>query len=494
MRYFIILITLFLMAGCSAKPNYKKDVLKADLKEKLNDSNNQILKKTVIEIIEVNAENFTIVSNSIPNNVNIKKIKIFGAPLTDVIALLMEATDENVVLQLQSNAILGATSSGGTGLGTIGVNGIGTNNTTGTGRTGSYGGLGGFDSGDMASSDIYVSASDISFGRFLRKTVGDKISIRYEDGTYYFGAYKTVTIKIPSVNGLADELIKTLRILGATNVVNDAITSSLTFSTREKEYIDIMKYLKLLRDNLYVIEYDISIYDVELKDEYKQGIDWNFLYTGSDFSLNAGTVTNIGATSSPAGVMSGIFSSGDLSGSMIANALEQFGKVESVQRPKLIGLAGTDVTFVDGLEEPYIESLSTTAVGDNGVQTSTVAATALSGLSVTLNSNIMDETVITDIELKINDIVGYTSFNVGETTYNQPKVHTKDIKNTMRVQPGVPIVISGLFRQKKDNGYKGLPGLAESSVRLLGGTEYETSIKTEMVIIVTPRVIKYVMK
>jgi Flp pilus assembly secretin CpaC len=73
-------------------------------------------------------------------------------------------------------------------------------------------------------------------------------------------------------------------------------------------------------------------------------------------------------------------------------------------------------------------------------------------------------------------------------------VHTKNIKSNMRVQPGVPIVISGLFRNKSDKGYKGIPGIAQTDARLFGGTEYEGSAKTEMVIIVTPRVIKYVMK
>ena len=36
------------------------------------------------------------------------------------------------------------------------------------------------------------------------------------------------------------------------------------------------------------------------------------------------------------------------SGSIMAEALSHFGKVESVQKPKLLGIAGTDVTLIDG--------------------------------------------------------------------------------------------------------------------------------------------------
>ena len=64
----------------------------------------------------------------------------------------------------------------------------------------------------------------------------------------------------------------------------------------------------------------------------------------------------------------------------------------------------------------------------------------------------------------------------------------------MRVQPGEPIIISGLFRHKSDKGYKGVPGLAQTAGRLLGGSEHKATTKSEMVIIVTPRAIKYVMK
>ena len=52
------------------------------------------------------------------------------------------------------------------------------------------------------------------------------------------------------------------------------IPDGVTFSAREKEYQDIMKYLTVLRNNLYVIEYEISIYDVELNDDYSLGINW----------------------------------------------------------------------------------------------------------------------------------------------------------------------------------------------------------------------------
>ncbi|MDA7818012.1 hypothetical protein N9A28_07465 [Sulfurimonas sp.] len=482
---FTVLIAT-IISGCSSSSKYKEKVLVEELRTELSDTNNTILNKPAIEIVEVNAENFSISAIDIPDKEQIKRIKVMGAQLSDVITLITEATDQDIIFQLQSEL-----QENNNNL----RNGISNNNVnTQQFNQDSYQTN---DELQIKQSKIYVSASNIGFGRLLKKAVGDKLSIRYEDDTYYLGYTKTITLKVPSLHGLANKLQKTLETLGAENVVHDSITSSVTFTAREKEYLDIMKYLEILRNNLYVIEYDIAIYNVELSDNYSLGINWS-LVPGSESAggLTTTTSSNLGSvaattTTSSIGML---FNSPAMNGSMIAEALTQFGKVESIQRPKLLGIAGTDVSLVDGLDEPYIKELKTTAIGDNAAQTSTVSASALSGIKVTLNSNIMDGTVLTDISLEINDIIGYSNFKVNDVNYNQPKIHTKNINSSMRVQPGIPIVISGLFRNKIDKGYKGIPGLAETSARVLGGSEYQSNKKTEMVIMVTPRVIKYVMK
>lgn len=484
---FIIIFLLF--QGCSSLD--KKEIMQEEIRHEINVSNNNYLKKSAIEVIEVNAENFNILQHEIPDMEIINRVKILGAQLDDVVALLTEATGQDIIFQLQSDIASLTGTTGGTG------------RARSTGATPSLGSTGvDTDSGSLETirqSKVYVSASNIGFGRLLKKAVGDQVSIRYDDETYYLGADKTVTVKIPSLSGLSEMIIKTLNSLGANSVVHDSITSSVTFSAREKEYQDIMNYLTILRNNLYVIEYEISIYDVELKDNYSLGINWSLMppeaTSGIGFSSTTSSAFGSVTAATPAATFGTVLTDMALfSGTVLAEALTQFGRVESLQKPKLLGIAGTDVVLIDGLEEPYIESLQAVAVGEQGVQTSTTSATALSGLKITLNSNIMDGTILTDISIDISDIVGYSNFNVDGNSYTQPKTHTKNIKNTMRVQPGVPIIISGLFRNKFDKGYKGIPGIADTSAKLMGGSEHDGHTKSEMVIIVTPRVIKYVMK
>ncbi len=431
-----------------------------------------------VRTVPVQAQNFAVDAMEVPDNVTIKRAKIMGAPLTDVISLLSEATGESIVFQLESQSENFDNDDDDN-------DGIADNNND---REDSGAKL-------LTQADVYLSASNIGVGTLLEKAVGNRLSVSYEQGTYYLGFVKNVTLKIPAVDKLGESLVESLKTFGANKVVYDAVTSSISFSARTKEYKEIMEYLLLLRNNLYVIEYSMEIYNVQLSDEYNLGIDWEMIPSAAK---STGLVLKSATESLASGVpyqIGVVKNDNDYeSASAILNILEHFGKVESVQRPTLLGLAGTDVTLKDGTEEAYIKSFQTTLVNNGGAQTSTVSDTALSGLEITLNSNIMDETVVTSIEMEINDIVGYTSFNLDNQEYKQPKISTKKIQNTVRVEPGVPIVISGLYRQKHDAGHKGVPGTSGTVLNNVAGSDYRSSTKSEMVIIVTPRIIKYVMQ
>ncbi|MDQ1298910.1 MAG: ral secretion pathway protein [Campylobacterota bacterium] len=479
MRSLILAIALLGLAGCSTVT--KKEMLKPEMSLKELDNNTTQIQRSepAMQVIEVNADNFYIKTQTIPDKEIIKRAKIMGANLNDVIALLTEATNENIVFQVQSEAV-GSTAASTTTGGTVGVAVSGGNDYL------------------LSNTKINLSSSNMAFGKVLQKTIGDKLGIQYYDDTFYLGHVHTTTLKIPSVNGLSAAMSTSLSSMGATNVAFDSVTSTISFSAKEKEYGDIMNYLKILRDNLYVIEYEISIYTVDLKDNYALGINWSLIPSMAENGIGfiASSAASLGAAGTTAAPLTfGMLMKNDqYNGQALVNALENFGKVESVQRPKLLGLAGTTVTLTDGVQTPYISGITSTSVANGTAQLSTTSATALSGLNINLKSNMLDGTVITDIGLTINDVVGFTNFEVGATKFSQPTTVTKAINNTMRVQPGVPIVISGLFRNKTDKGWNGLPGLGDTSAAVVGGARSTASTKSEMVIIVTPRVIKYVMK
>lgn len=467
MRIWLLVAAVLVFSGCTNK--VEKPVLEPIQKPK------ELLQvaKPAVKTVHVDAKNFVIEDTKVPDGKIIKKIKVMGANITDVVSMLSEATGESIVFQLESQSV-------------------------------NFSNNDDDDDDDdqdekkyekLTNSKVYLSANNIGLGKALQKAVGNKMSVSYEDGIYYIGDIKTATIKIPSIEQLGTSITKSLETFGASKVVYDNVTSSISFAARSKEYEEIMEYLKVLKDNLYVIEYDMQIYSVNLYDDYSLGINWDVVPSmikewGLTFQTSASTIAssalplNLGIVKNSANYDSA---------SAMLHMLEHFGKVESIQRPKLLGLAGTDVTLKDGTQENYIKSFQTTLVGENS-QTSTVSATAMSGIDITLNSNILDETVVTNIKMQINDIIGYTGFNINNQEYKQPKISTKQISNTVRVEAGVPIVISGLYRQKIDNSHRGIPGTSQTMLKNVAGSSYENLSKSEMVIIVTPRIIQYVMK
>ena len=128
---YILLLSSIFIFGCSSLS--KEDILKAEIKEELlqddNISNSLKYNKPPVQIIKVSRDNFNLETVEVPDMEIISRIRILGAPLNDVIALLTEATGQDVIFQLQANNLTNAVVNTRTGIGGVGT-------TTGTGVTG----------------------------------------------------------------------------------------------------------------------------------------------------------------------------------------------------------------------------------------------------------------------------------------------------------------------------------------------------------------------
>jgi type II secretory pathway component GspD/PulD (secretin) len=418
--------------------------------------------KRAIEYVPVRADSLRVETTKLKEYPHIDKIKVYGADFYDVLTLLMEATGESIIVEQQNQNVEKNLKL-------------------------------------KESYPVYISAENIGFGPLLQKLAGNKLSVKQQNGIYYLNSVQKANIKVPPIPALAKTIQSAIGSFGATNIVYDSITSSISFLAKQKDYESIMEYINTLKKNLYVIEYDIAIYSVSLDDEFGMGIDWNGLRSSGNIQYSTTQSNSLGDLDTASPLTFGLIKNNalfNLSG--LIKMLDRYGKVESVQRPTLLGLAGTPVKLKDGLEETYIKEVtnkSTNNVAGTTNTTETATETILSGIDITLTSNVLDETVITDIKLSMNDIVGYNEFVTNDMTYRQPKVMTKDISNTLRVRAGEPILISGLFKSGDNQNYRGIPGTANiPAMSVLGGAKTKASSKSEMVIIVTPRVIKYIME
>src|SRR3989339_2060748 len=153
MRSLILAVVLLGLSGCSVAT--KKETLTPTMQLKeLDNPTTQIQRsEPAMQVVEVNADNFHIETQTIPDKEIIKRAKIMGAELSDVIALLTEATNENIIFQLQAES----------------VNSNRYNNTA-VGSTNTNNAYSGKNDYLLSETNINLSASNISFGKVLQKT------------------------------------------------------------------------------------------------------------------------------------------------------------------------------------------------------------------------------------------------------------------------------------------------------------------------------------
>jgi general secretion pathway protein D len=94
--------------------------------------------------------------------------------------------------------------------------------------------------------------------------------------------------------------------------------------------------------------------------------------------------------------------------------------------------------------------------------------------------------VILDIEQSIEDVQPKKEGDTGN-----PTILTREINSSVAVQSGETLVLGGLIREKNTNDKNGVPFLHQLPLigPLFGGTTIDKA-RTELVILITPRVVK----
>ena len=168
------------------------------------------------------------------------------------------------------------------------------------------------------------------------------------------------------------------------------------------------------------------------------------------------------------------------------HALASQGKVNILSSPRLLVRNQEEASIEVGKDIPT--ATSTTSAGELGTSTLTQNIEYKTvGIKLNIKPSINDEkTVVLDIEQEVSDTL--ENVTVGQSTY--PSFSTRKTKTSIIVPDKQAVVIGGIIKEKKDKNFQGIPLL--SSIPLLGNLfryTVDSRSKTELVIILTPRVI-----
>ena len=285
--------------------------------------------------------------------------------------------------------------------------------------------------------------------------------------------------------------------LGQTvRVMADRINNTLLIHATPAEYERIESTLKRLDIQRAQIVIEASIIEVTLGDGLEYGLQWAFgggVGGGRGGQGVLGPLSDtrgLAPTPPPGGANTNAFTytlrnaAGSISAVLTALANKSLVKVMS--SPSLMVLDNHTAAIQVGTQQPV--NTGTTISGTNNFQTTNIQYKDTGVMLGVTPSVSAGDLVTLDIDQTVTDL-GLDSSSAATAGY--PTFLQRQINSKVAVRSGETLVLGGLIKDKTDSGKAGLPLL--SSIPVVGalfGRHRDTAERTELLVILTPRVLR----
>lgn len=290
---------------------------------------------------------------------------------------------------------------------------------------------------------------------------------------------------------------------GGGNNANAAGSSGVISLNRQAGIISVMatdrqhKAIKEYLDSVHASQsaqvlIEAKVMEVTLNDEFRSGINWEFLnnnVTGITAAGNFSDIGNQGALASnsfTAGILpTELFGFDKTSITAAIELVEHFGSTRTLSSPRISAMNNQQATLTFAENFVYFEldvqQSQDTGTGGTGQLTTTIDTTINTvPVGVILN-------ILPSIDLERNEVIlnvrptltriaelkedpGFTlqaaQLGVSDLVTEVPVVDVRELDSVMRVKNGQVMVIGGLMEEKSENIDRGIPGL--SKIPLLG--------------------------
>ena len=275
-------------------------------------------------------------------------------------------------------------------------------------------------------------------------------------------------------------------------IIADATTNSLVVWAAPREYRKIRRALEQLDILPLQVLIEATVAEVALTDALNYGVEW-FLRSG-DLSLGVSQREDPfgirGATRLVAGRFPGF--SALIAGTdvrVVLTALEEVTDVNVVSSPHLLVLDNQTARLQVGDQVP-ITVQQAQAVTDSTAPIVNSIELRDTGviLSITPRVNVSG-LVILELEQEVSNVVRSETRTSSEQA--TPTISTRQISSTVAIQSGETVVLGGLIQDNRNRSTSGLPFLSRLPiVGALFGTRGRNLNRTELLVLLTPRVIR----
>ncbi len=278
--------------------------------------------------------------------------------------------------------------------------------------------------------------------------------------------------------------------IGKVKIIPDIPNNSIIIVASAQDYETILPVITQLDVMPLEVLIDATVVQVKLTNKLEYGISWYLSHGGSSMGLGENIVNTAAAAST--GGLSALYSSSAVKA--LLDTLASSDSLNIISSPSLMVLNNQKAKINVGQQVPIQTSTSSLPVSGGGV---------LASPSIALGSSIQYKDTGVTLEvtprvnangmviMKLKQIVSNVAAAATSGVTSSATFDKKEIDSSVAVHDNETIVLGGLIADDVTNSKSGVPFLHELPfIGSLFGNTSKSNIKTELVVLITPRVVK----
>lgn len=282
------------------------------------------------------------------------------------------------------------------------------------------------------------------------------------------------------------------RLSNGVRITSDEKNNALLIAATPKDFEliqDVMDKLDLVPLQVLI---EATIFEVSLRDQLRFGLQYLISNGGLGFAKDGTAVLTKGTSLTDLAAAAAATLPGfafTLNGSdrvrFVLDALSQLTEVNVISSPHVLVLDNQSARLQVGDEVPIITQSATSTLTSNPLVVNTVQYRN-TGVTLEVTPRVNAGGLVTmDIAQEVSDVTQTTS-----STIQSPTIQQRSIVSTVAIQDSETIMLGGLIREDATAIQGGIPILHRLPVvGPLFGTNDGTARRTELIVLITPRVI-----
>ena len=265
-------------------------------------------------------------------------------------------------------------------------------------------------------------------------------------------------------------------------IVADNTKNSLIVMANERDYQRVLRVIHNLDVIPSQVLIEAVIAEVTLNDQLKYGLEWQLRKNGTQTATFSSLSSGLIAAAFPG--FNYAFNAANMSATL--KALNEITKVNVISTPSLMVLDNKTARLQIGDQVPITTQTATNVVTSQAAIVNTVSMQD-TGVILSVTPRINESgRVQLEIEQEVSSVVKTTSSNIDSPTIQQRRVQT-----TVVVNDGEVLALGGMIQDQTSADSTQIPILGDiPGLGALFSNRAKSIGKTELVILITPRVVR----